>query len=224
MFKTTVTKQPKQICHGWWQPSSWEKGWLITSLTHMFCQKSRTKWDQFRSAVECLRDSFLSQTLISAPQISCLSLAADGHRGKGRASGPRRVNNISITRTKLAGGRRLGEHRPTRTSDVSFRAIRPNAVFFLYIKVTPTKHWWKHAPWVALWSAPNTHLWFASPHWFITLINRPISIKSEMLPRARRPFLSIWLTATLSDMRHLCDWLPAVSLPHRQGSHFGKSG
>lgn len=101
MFKTTVTEQPKpkRICHGWWQPSSWEKGWLITRLTHMFRQRSRTKWDQFRSAVESLRDSFLSKTLISAPQISRLSSAGDGHLSMGRERRPRQINNISITHT-----------------------------------------------------------------------------------------------------------------------------
>lgn len=134
MFKTTVTKQPKpkRICHGWWQPSSWEKGWLITSLTHMFLQRSCTKWDQFRSALECPRDSFLSKTLISAPQISCPSSAANGHRSMGRESIPRQINNIPITHThkhKLTGGKQLGEHRHTCRSDVSFRAIRPNVVF-----------------------------------------------------------------------------------------------
>lgn len=101
MFKTTVTEQPKpkRICHGWWQPSSREKGWLITRLTHMFRQRSRTKWDQFRSAVESLRDSFLSKTLISAPQISRLSSTGDGHLSTGRERRPRQINNISITHT-----------------------------------------------------------------------------------------------------------------------------
>lgn len=87
VFETDI---PGMIAAFMWKKKAWPV--LITSLTHTFCQRSGTKWDQFRLDVARLRKSSFSKTLICGPQINCQSSAGDRHR-----IGEKAVPNKSTT-------------------------------------------------------------------------------------------------------------------------------
>lgn len=165
-----------------------KKTWpvLITSLTHMFCQRNRTKWDQFGSDAACLSESSFSKTLISGPQISCQSSAVDRHRIGGKGS-PQQINNMSIKRGNVCSqtstqarrytlpGRHVREHTHTQRdwwvcltcdSTSSFRLIGTNSVFSI------NSRWLLQSIRERIWSwglssalLINIHLQFILPRW-----------------------------------------------------------
>lgn len=97
---------------------------LITRLTHMFCQKNGTKWDQFRLDAARLCESSFSKTLISGPQISCQSSAVDRHRIGEKAVPNKSTTCQSRTQTrahshqheKVHTSRRVRIHTHTHTN------------------------------------------------------------------------------------------------------------